>query len=145
MCIPHFIYLFIHQQIFWVVSTFWPLWIMLIELVLLAQSCPTLCNPMDCSPPGSSVYGILQARILEWVAISFSRGSSPPIDRTLVSHLVGGFFTIWDTREALLIDYCYGNICLSSFNSFQYLARSEIGGSWGNSTFNFWRNGHTVE
>ena len=44
--------------------------------VLVAQSCPTLCHPMDCSPPGSSVHGILQARILEWVAISFSRGSS---------------------------------------------------------------------
>ena len=45
---------------------------------LVAQSCPTLtlCDPMDCSPPGSSVHGIFQARILEWVAISFSRGSS---------------------------------------------------------------------
>ena len=42
----------------------------------VCQSCPTLCDPMDCSPPGSSVHGILQARILEWVAISFSRGSS---------------------------------------------------------------------
>ena len=41
----------------------------------VAQSCPTLCDPMDCSPPGSSIHGILQARILEWVAISFSRGS----------------------------------------------------------------------
>ena len=51
------------------------------------QSCPTLCNPMDCSPPGSSVYGILQARILEWVAISFSRGSFWPRDRTHVSHV----------------------------------------------------------
>ena len=48
----------------------------------VAQSCPTLCNPVDCSPPGSSVHGILQARILEWVAISFSRGSSQPRDRT---------------------------------------------------------------
>ena len=46
----------------------------------VAQSCPTLCDPMDCSPPGSSVHGIFQARILEWVAISFSRGSSPPRD-----------------------------------------------------------------
>ena len=45
--------------------------------VLVAQSCPTLCDPMDCSPSSSSVHGILQARILEWVAISFSRGSSP--------------------------------------------------------------------
>ena len=43
---------------------------------LVAQSCPTLCDPMDCSPPGSSVRGISRARILEWVAISFSRGSS---------------------------------------------------------------------
>ena len=44
---------------------------------LVSQSCPTLCNPMDCSPPGSSVHGILQARILEWVAISSFRGSAP--------------------------------------------------------------------
>ena len=42
----------------------------------VAQSCPTLCNPMDCSPPGSSVHGIFQARVLEWVAISFSGGPS---------------------------------------------------------------------
>ena len=48
--------------------------------VLIAQSGTTLCNPMDCSPPGSSVHGILQARILEWVAISFSRGASQPRD-----------------------------------------------------------------
>ena len=53
----------------------------------VAQSCPTLCDPMDCSPPGSSVHGILQARILEWVAISFSRGSSRPRDRTQVPAL----------------------------------------------------------
>ena len=44
----------------------------------VAQSCPTLCDPVDCSPPGFSIHGILQARILEWVAISFSRGSSDP-------------------------------------------------------------------
>ena len=44
------------------------------------QSCPTLCDPMDCSPPGSSIHGIFQARILEWVAILFSRGSSQPRD-----------------------------------------------------------------
>ena len=49
------------------------------------QSCPTLCDPMDSSPPGSSVHGILQARILEWVAISFSRGSSQPRDGTCIS------------------------------------------------------------
>ena len=50
----------------------------------VAQSCPTLCDPMDCSLPGSSIHGIFQARVLEWVAIFFSRGSSQPRDRTQV-------------------------------------------------------------
>ena len=53
-----------------------------IIITIVAQSCPTLCDPMDCSLPGSSLHGILQARVLEWVAISFSRGSSQPRDRT---------------------------------------------------------------
>ena len=53
----------------------------------LLQSCPTLCSPMDCSPPGSSVPGILQARILKWVTIPSSRGSSRVRDQTCVSHL----------------------------------------------------------
>ena len=53
--------------------------------ICCAQSCPTLCDPMDCSPPGSSVHGISQARILEWVAISYSRGSFLPSDQTRVS------------------------------------------------------------
>ena len=66
----------------------------------VAQSCPTLCDPMDCSPPGSSAHGILQARILEWVAISFSRGSSRPMDRTQVSRIAGRRFNLWATREA---------------------------------------------
>ena len=57
------------------------------------KSCPTLCNPVDCSPPGSSVYGISQARILEWVAMPFSRGFSWPRDQTRVSCLPGRFFT----------------------------------------------------
>ena len=48
--------------------------------VLIAQSCKTFCDPMDCSPPGSSVHGILQARILEWVVVPFSRGSSQTRD-----------------------------------------------------------------
>ena len=64
-----------------------------LEKVLVAQSCPALCDPMDYSPPGSSVHGILQARILEWVAMPFSRGSSPK-DRTWVSSNAGRFFTI---------------------------------------------------
>ena len=59
--------------------------------VSVTQSCLTLCNPMDCCPPGSSVHGILQARILEWVAIPFSRGSSRPWNRTWVSCTADSF------------------------------------------------------
>ena len=55
-----------------------------------------------CSPPGSSIYGILQARILEWVAIPFSRGSSRPRDWTQVSRIAGRLLTIWATREAVV-------------------------------------------
>ena len=51
------------------------------------QSCPALCDPMDCSPPGSSIHGILQSRILEWVAMPSSRGSSQPRDRTHISYV----------------------------------------------------------
>ena len=68
--------------------------------VLDAQLCLTLCDPMDCSPAGSSVHGIFQARILEWVVISFFRGSSWARNWTQVSHVVGRFFTAWATREA---------------------------------------------
>ena len=57
------------------------------DAALVTQSCLTLCDPMDCSPPGSSVHGILQARILEWSAIFSSRGFSQPRDRTLVSRV----------------------------------------------------------
>ena len=66
----------------------------------IAHSCLTLCNPMDCSLPGSSLHGILQARVLEWVAISFSRGSSWSRDRTWVSCIPGRRFNLWATREA---------------------------------------------
>ena len=64
----------------------------------VAQSCPTLCDPMDCSLPGSSIHGILQARVQEWVAISFSRGSSQPRDRTRVSCIPGRRFNRWATK-----------------------------------------------
>ena len=67
----------------------------LLSEVKVAQSCPTLCDPIDCI-----VHGILQARIMEWVAFPFSRGSYQPRDRTQVSHIAGGFFTSWATREA---------------------------------------------
>ena len=61
--------------------------------VLVIQSCLTICDLMDCSPPSSSVHRIFHARILEWVAIPFSRGSSPPRDRTWVSCIAGRFLT----------------------------------------------------
>ena len=61
---------------------------------LVTQSCLALCNPMDCSPPGTSLHGILQARILDWIAIPFSRASSQSRDGTQVSYTAGRFFTI---------------------------------------------------
>ena len=67
----------------------------------VAQSCLTLCDPMDSSPPGTSVRGILHARILEWVAMPFPRGFSWPRDQTQDSHTAGGLFSIWATREVL--------------------------------------------
>ena len=67
--------------------------------MLDAQLCPTLCDPMDSSLPGSSVRGILQARILEWVTIPFSRVPSQPRDQTQVFHISVGFFTIWTTGK----------------------------------------------
>ena len=70
-------------------------------LYLITQSCLTLRNAkLDCSPPGFSIRGILQARVLKWVAIPFSRESSQPRDWIQVSCLAGRFFTIWATREA---------------------------------------------
>ena len=79
---------------------------------LVTQLCLTLCNPV--AHPGSSVHGILQARILEWVAISFSRRSSWPRDRTWVSYFAGKFFTVWATRETHLPNLL-NNTNLSSF------------------------------
>ena len=67
---------------------------------LICQSCPTLCNPMDCSPPSSSVHGISQARILEWVAISSSGGSSQPRDWIYIFCISRQILYSWATREA---------------------------------------------
>ena len=86
----------------------------------VAQSCPTLCDPMDCSLSGSFVHGILQARIQEWVAISFSRGSSQPRDRIRVSCIAGGGFTIWDTREAPFMYVDATNIIYKQLKSCRY-------------------------
>ena len=74
---------------------------------LVTKPCSTLCDPVDCSTPGSSVHGISQARILQWFAISFSRGSSQPRDGTCVSYIAGTFLRCrrilyhWITRKAL--------------------------------------------
>ena len=91
--------------------------------ILVTQSCLTLCNSMDCSPPDSSVHGIRQVRILEWVAIPFSRESSWLRDQTWVSCIAGAFFTIQATREALkcTLEWMYPPkfVCWSPI--FQYL------------------------
>ena len=74
--------------------------------VLVTQSCLTLCDPMDCNPPGSSVCGILQARILEWAASPFSRRSSQPRDWTQVSYIVGRFLLSESPGKTCLV-YIY--------------------------------------
>ena len=76
------------------------LYFILCVKVSVAQSCLTLCDPMDWGLPGSSVHGILQKTILEWVAIPFSRVASWPRDWTQISCIAGKFFTLWATREA---------------------------------------------
>ena len=103
-----------YQSVFtwWLVAlsifpcTCWPfvcLWESVISgslCALVMQSCPTLCNPTDCSPPSSSAHGILQARILKWTAIPFSRGSCRPRDQALFSCVVGTFFAMWATGKS---------------------------------------------
>ena len=73
----------------------------------VTQSCLTLCDPRDCSLPGSSIHEISQARILEWIAISISWGSSWPRDWTQVSHLAGRLFTVWAIRESSKEKVCF--------------------------------------
>ena len=80
--------------------------------VLVTQSCPTLCNSLDRSPPGSSVHGIRQARILEWIAIPFSRGSSQPRVWTRVACTAGRFFTTEPSGKP----NCYNMLSESSFH-----------------------------
>ena len=78
--------------------------------VLVVRSYLTLRDPMGYNPPGSSVHGILQARILKWIAIPFSRGSSQPRDWIQLSHIADRFFTIWATREVHLAPQMITNI-----------------------------------
>ena len=82
----------------------------------VAQSCLTLCNPMGCSLPGSSVHGIFQAIVLEWIAISFSKGSSQPRDRTQVSCIVDRHFTVW-ANVADTVHPCFNGILPQSYFS----------------------------
>jgi len=85
----------------------------------VAQLWPTLCDAMDCSLWGSSVHGIFQARVLEWIAISVSRGSSWPRNWTLVSRIAGRRFTVWATGKPLWLLAAYSYLLIFS-------------GSWGN-------------
>ena len=96
----------------------------------VAQSCPTLCNPMDYSLPGSSVHGIFQAIVLQWIDISFSKGSSQPRDWTRVSHIVDRHFTIWAIRDLCVNVTCTTHSvihpsrgCLLSFSLLSGLRR----------------------
>ena len=122
---------------------------------LVTKSCPILCNPMGCSPPVSSVYGISQARILEWVAISFSRGSSQSRDQTRVSYIGRQFLFLWATWEDPLCIRCSIQppttdpviftqllplLCTKAFSTSQILHRQPSGiktssFSFGNSLF----------
>ena len=100
---------------------------MYVRVRSVTQSCPTLCNLMDCSPAGSSVHGISQARILEWVAISFSRGSSLPRDQTRISYISALAGRLFTTDQCIvfffLINFYWskvdlqGCVCTSFFNS----------------------------
>ena len=99
-----------------------PIWV----CMLLALSCPTLCNPMDCSPPGSSVHVILQARILEWVAIPFSRRSSWPKGWTWASHVACKFLTFWATGEALTLDWAADQRWLHLFGTKKWTLSSTV-------------------
>jgi len=89
----------------------------------LLQSCPTLCDLMDCSPPGSSVHGILQARVLEWVAMPSSRGSSRPRDRTHVScllHWQAGSLPLEPPGKPINLlvrtQFCFVSTCMALLN-----------------------------
>ena len=108
-------------RLYTVYSTFWSHGFNLTFLTLesvVTQSCLTLCNPMNCSPPGSCVHGILLASTLEWIAIPFSRGFSQTRHQTCVSHTASRFFIIWVTRAALVTSsaiskaqgYCEANM-----------------------------------
>ena len=85
--------------------------------VLVSQLCPTLCNSIDCSPPGSSVHRILQSKIPEWITIPFSRGYFHPRHWTWSFCIAGRYFIIWGTKEAHICHiYTYNSICYIHVN-----------------------------
>ena len=88
---------------------------------LVAQSCPTLCDPTNCSRSGSSNHGIFQARILEWIAVPFSRGYFWPRDKTQASYIADRFFTIWATGKIYKLLYIIV-IAVQSLSHFQLFA-----------------------
>ena len=94
--------------------------------------CPTICDPMDCSPPGSSVHRILQARILEGFAMPFSKGSSQPRDRTQASHIAGRFFTTWATRKARDTSKALPEVLVWPLVNFYWLWKIENSGQYQN-------------
>ena len=118
------------------------------EVSEIAQLCPTLCDPVDHSLSGSSIHGILQARILEWVAISFSRGSSWPRDRAQVFHIGGRCFNLWATREALKKNsHQMEDVNLMKQSSFQREGHT-VHWSWDTPDTRWtlcWRNGDPVD
>ena len=87
--------------------------------MLVAQLCSTLCSPMDCKQPASSVHGFLQSRRLEWVSIPFSRGSFWSRDQTQISCLAGTFFTIWTTWEANIWMEGYYGATFQNFSNYK--------------------------
>ena len=102
----------LHKELFHLASVYWvstlyQAWTM----CSVTQSCPTLCDPVNCSLPGSSVHGIFQAIALEWVGISLSSGSSRPRDRTQVSRIVDRCFTVWAIRQVFNFMNTFGEQC----------------------------------
>ena len=125
--------------------------------MLVTQSHLTICDPVNCRPPDSSVHGILQATILEWVAIPFSRGSSRPRDWTQASHIVGRFFIICATREAVSKDdghifvwpatlpwqNFWGRLCEKQWVSCSYSGSGPVAHvKWGWNSYCLWSPGN---
>ena len=95
------------------------------------KSCPTLCDPVDYNLSGSSVHGIFQARVLQWIAISFSRGSSQPRNQSRVSCIAGRCFTIWATREAPCSMVDWIQISMQKSTASQHAGSNQLEHTWG--------------